>query len=50
MTYQELLLERAEMHWLEEEPLPLDLHFELAAEGIDVEAAEKSFNQTKEDT
>jgi hypothetical protein len=38
-----MLLERAEMYWLEEEPLPLDLHFELASEGIDVEAAEKSF-------
>jgi hypothetical protein len=49
LTYQELLLERAEMYWLEEHPLPLDLHFELAANGIDVGAAEKSFKCTNHD-
>lgn len=38
------LLERAMLRWKNDEPLPLDLHFALAAEGIDVEAAEASYH------
>ena len=44
MTYQEYLVVRAGIHWIDGNPIPSDLFCEMTNSGLDVDAEEKSFN------